>query len=76
MENSGGSPPRVRGKPLNSGYDAVKDRITPACAGKTPRFRIRIPRVRGSPPRVRGKHTDGVNSNDRLGITPACAGKT
>ena len=30
-----GSPPRMRGKPLNSGYDAVKDRITPAHAGKT-----------------------------------------
>ena len=30
-----GSPPRVRGKPINEGRARKVSRITPACAGKT-----------------------------------------
>ena len=30
-----GSPPRVRGKQIEAAPDGERDRITPACAGKT-----------------------------------------
>ena len=36
-DTMGGSPPRVRGKPRRPGFGALLRRITPACAGKTPR---------------------------------------
>ena len=50
-----GSPPRVRGKGSASVGFFHALRITPACAGKSPR--VDCPRLAcpGSPPRVRGK---------------------
>ena len=37
----GGSPPRVRGKPEMGMATLFGIRITPACAGKTERFKVR-----------------------------------
>ena len=37
---TGGSPPRVRGKPEAEAEAVLKQRITPARAGKTPRHRV------------------------------------
>ena len=71
-----GSPPRVRGKLLGSGWKWGGGRLTPACAGKTRRGPGRARRPGGSPPRVRGKRAGADPDGVLDGLTPACAGKT
>ena len=72
----GGSPPRVRGKPVRLLRESGTPGITPACAGKTAENLTSKPFRNGSPPRVRGKRTCTKCINRCLRITPACAGKT
>ena len=55
MEWMGGSPPRVRGKLVGNGTLASMNRITPACAGKTP-FIYYVQRVPQDHPRVCGEN--------------------
>ena len=50
-----GSPPRMRGKPHYNSSLIVRERITPADAGKTVRECPQICIHKGSPPRMRGK---------------------
>ena len=50
-----GSPPRVREKPVTSLSKALGGRITPACAGKTPKVRY-LPSDFRDHPRVCGKN--------------------
>ena len=57
-----GSPPRVREKPVTSLSKALGGRITPACAGKTPKVRY-LPSDFRDHPRVCGK-------NFHLGLIP------
>ena len=52
-----GSPPRVRGKPPPRLYGLRPVRITPACAGKTKRYRV-CKGGRGDHPRVCGENDD------------------
>ena len=76
MFNRPGSPPQVRGKPLDSSFTASRDGITPAGAGKTlALYGIQQGEV-GSPPQVRGKHDATIKDGGTSGITPAGAGKT
>ena len=56
-----GSPPRVRGKRTHRVYYLTKDRITPACAGKTP-LRQRKRPSRKDHPRVCGENFPTVPS--------------
>ena len=71
-----GSPPRVRGKLVNSRQFIYYIGITPACAGKTKNLYVFImdnqdhPRVCGENGNFLFMHVMGTR------ITPACAGKT
>ena len=71
-----GSPPRVRGKRAALEGRSERDRITPACAGKTIRCREGYSSAKDHP-RVCGENKYVINA-DRMAarITPACAGKT
>ena len=71
-----GSPPRMRGKHLDSVFRRCVCGITPADAGKTPTFVPAVVEVIGSPPRMRGKRRGGGELSGGDGITPADAGKT
>ena len=52
-----GSPPRVRGKHRRDSGDALRERITPACAGKT--FRVcAVLAALGDHPRVCGENVE------------------
>ena len=53
----------------------MRNRIAPACAGKTTPVSV-ARSAKGSPPRVRGKLVIYLNGVDLPRITPACAGKT
>ena len=55
-----GSPPLARGKHAKARYYKTQERITPACAGKTPRLRILVLR-REDHPRLRGEN-EGTNA--------------
>ena len=55
MTCSEGSPPRVRGKPFKRGERTMNNRITPACAGKTPTSRTETINY-GDHPRVCGEN--------------------
>ena len=71
-----GSPPRMRGKVHNLGYEYTYLRITPAHAGKSKwclRHGLGYP---GSPPRMRGKAWGVLYSVCKRRITPAHAGKS
>ena len=65
-----GSPPRVREKHYSSTCDIAILRITPACAGKTPRYVVRF--LGGEDhPRVCGKNEkEGVTIDFGLGSPP------
>ena len=70
-----GSPPRMRGKDLKAAIAVMRERITPAYAGKSKKMNRAKDRRMGSPPRMRGK-VGVVNHFDELPrITPAYAGK-
>ena len=70
-----GSPPRVRGKRLQSADDLGIARITPACAGKTPR-RGRGGQGREDHPRVCGENKDtGRKRFKQSGSPPRVRGK-
>ena len=71
-----GSPPQVRGKLADSFDKALSNRITPAGAGKTFRFRSFYFSFWGSPPQVRGKRYSSLGTDFAYRITPAGAGKT
>ena len=73
---SGGITPRVREKLLKSNSDIIRNRITPACAGKTEYPNNNFFVGMGSPPRVREKPILSHFLTDLYRITPACAGKT
>ena len=70
-----GSPPHVRGKGHRTRQAVYKDRITPACAGKSFCPGVATNSIKGSPPHVRGKGVVHVFVPEKFGITPACAGK-
>ena len=71
-----GSPPQVRGKPVNALKAYQKRGITPAGAGKTD-FKLKSNRKEvGSPPQVRGKRLTVECGEKTDRITPAGAGKT
>ena len=70
-----GSPPPVRGKECLHYFLLYFLRITPACAGKSERFKFCLGNV-GSPPPVRGKAPWSFLTACRARITPACAGKS
>ena len=71
-----GTPPRMRGKPLNEGAASRIEGNTPAYAGKTC-GRSRAPRpLTGTPPRMRGKRVQGRAADGQIRNTPAYAGKT
>ena len=72
---NGGSPPRVRGKPIPSNIRAGADRITPACAGKTSSAKG-IVRVEKDHPRVCGENHCNLHSfSSFLGSPPRVRGK-
>ena len=71
-----GSPPQVRGKLYCFRGSTVKDRITPAGAGKTWLVSFALNMQIGSPPQVRGKRRDNDSVHRATRITPAGAGKT
>ena len=71
-----GSPPQVRGKPLNSSSCRRRSWITPAGAGKTRHVNGVRRYARGSPPQVRGKLFCHNLISSAYRITPAGAGKT
>ena len=58
-----GSPPQVRGKPVDLTDVNDNDRITPAGAGKTAAMDVNVLAAAGSPPQVRGK----LKFSNRLG---------
>ena len=70
-----GSPPRVRGKVVNRGSYEIRDRITPACAGKRA---AHLPQWRAcrDHPRVCGeKQLVAESPNTNLGSPPRVRGK-
>ena len=70
-----GSPPRVRGKGWISTPVTACSRITPACAGKSPK-RLRVDRKREDHPRVCGEKIVVVFNNGRyIGSPPRVRGK-
>ena len=72
---AGGSSPRVRGKPFGDAGREVRERLIPACAGKTRRG---LPRARRRPahPRVCGENnTDAAIAFPRAGSSPRVRGK-
>ena len=75
-----GSPPRVRGKPVEQLFLEGRRRITPACAGKTQpraggsRAAGDHPRVCGENARYRLAHNLGVGSPPRVRGKPAALG--
>lgn len=70
-----GSPPHVRGKAGRRTSCTGIQRITPACAGKSPLRLFDRLYCSGSPPHVRGKVKLSSITGYFGGITPACAGK-
>ena len=70
-----GSPPHVRGKAGRRTSCTGIQRITPACAGKSPLRLFDRLYCSGSPPHVRGKVFVCFLTTRSFGITPACAGK-
>ena len=75
-EMNEGSPPRMRGKLLSPFALKLRERITPADAGKTPTLCLQPMYAVGSPPRMRGKQLLSVLWCLVIRITPADAGKT
>ena len=71
-----GSPPHARGRPPARARRLLRAGITPACAGKTPRFSGVTCGLVGSPPHARGRRSQTAERRCDDGITPACAGKT
>ena len=71
-----GSPPHARGRHRNSDVNKNIQRITPACAGKTPQGFLGWVFQQGSPPHARGRRTRIAHRFSSTRITPACAGKT
>ena len=70
-----GSPPRMRGKPLNAEFGDAYTRITPAHAGKTHRSAVAV-RRRGDHPRACGENrTVAVGDRRWLGSPPRMRGK-
>ena len=71
-----GSPPHARGRLDVSKGEIDYERITPACAGKTPHtVAVSVDRV--DHPRMRGEDVLGKFALSLMPrITPACAGKT
>ena len=71
-----GSPPRVRGKLLNTRRKLFNVEDHPRVCGENyDEFKGNIKNI-GSPPRVRGKLSRFMSSRISQRITPACAGKT
>ena len=70
-----GSPPHVRGKAGRRTSCTGIQRITPACAGKSPLRLFDRLYCSGSPPHVRGKASNAFIRPYGDRITPACAGK-
>ena len=70
-----GSPPRVRGEARGYADRRREKRITPACAGRSPRMR-RSPHGSTDHPRVCGEKVTRTRRSRRFTrITPACAGR-
>ena len=70
-----GSPPRVRGKPVFRAPAAFRNRITPACAGKTSTSPPRCP-YSTDHPRVCGENLSSLNAAlRRSGSPPRVRGK-
>ena len=76
MRHGLGSPPRVRGKHIEYTDEQQRQRITPACAGKTAGERPPHGLLRDHP-RVCGENRPLLCAHRHAHrITPACAGKT
>ena len=71
-----GSPPHTRGKVLDREGLGVRDGITPAYAGKSPRSSTGRVIPVGSPPHTRGKGFVAFQHGFLGRITPASAGKS
>ena len=70
-----GSPPHARGRPEQGGEAILLRRITPACAGKTPSFPIRLVSA-GDHPRMRGEDGSSGSSSIRpRGSPPHARGR-
>ena len=76
MQLSPGSPPHVRGKAANTGYQTNEVWDHPRVCGEKPDAKQRNRNARGSPPRMRGKDTPIGETGAMSGITPAYAGKS
>ena len=75
MREGLGSPPHARGRRVGSGYVRVKNRITPACAGKTAFLRLPEP-VAADHPRMRGEDGFGPSKGVwRSGSPPHARGR-
>ena len=75
MDVATGSPPRVRGKPVQATGPRRPRGLTPACAGKTPRFRA--VRSKGTAhPRVCGENVVmSIEARREVGSPPRVRGK-
>ena len=71
-----GSPPHVREIHLSDNSANAGKRITPACAGNTPKMHEYLRPVTGSPPHVREIRIEIYIIVIIVRITPACAGNT
>ena len=73
--NSPGSPPHARGRPKHAYEQYVRDRITPACAGKTFRVERHLP-ADADHPRMRGEDLyDAVVKLLNVGSPPHARGR-
>ena len=74
--HSGGSPPQVRGKPLEPPSTAHKQRITPAGAGKNAAIHGGLPSLRPDHPRRCGEnYTEEYQNGANQGSPPQVRGK-
>ena len=70
-----GSPPQVRGKPVNRRFDAIARRITPAGAGKTDGKRHRGQGKKDHPRRCGENYSAGYARTSNAGSPPQVRGK-
>ena len=71
-----GSPPHTRGKVVYDKLYSLRQRITPAHAGKSSLSALQRMTKQGSPPHTRGKAWEILAGLITIGITPAHAGKS
>ena len=75
FRGSGGSPPRVRGKPYASDLEEVQNGITPARAGKTSCTGVASGALPDHPRACGEKHVESLSGTGALGSPPRMRGK-